>query len=116
MIIFRSSFRDKGAKQKISKVIEIAQEAVSVQIAKDSNRFIPKDYGNLEASVFADSDFQAGRIVWGVEYAVYVYYKRSLNLSKDKNPQASHLWFEVAKSRYLADWLEVGQNVVNQKI
>ena len=93
-------------------------EAVSNQIAVDSNRFIPKEFGALESSVFADSNFQEGKLIWGVNYAIYVYYNtsRGMRLHKDKNPQASHFWFEVAKTQYLSDWVQLVQNVFKKEL
>lgn len=107
-----------GAKlaKKIEGITSKAQEAVSTQIAVDSNQFIPKDLGALESSVFADSDFKNGQIIWGVDYAVFVYYNVHRNLRTGKNKDASHFWFEVAKSQYLGNWIWLVSNVYKKDI
>lgn len=102
--------------KKIDRINNKALEAVTTQIAVDSNQFIPKDFGTLEASVFADSNFGKGEIVWGVDYAVFVYYNVHRNLRTDKNPNASHLWFEVAKTQYLSNWVSLVNNVYKSEL
>ena len=105
-----------GMKDKIKNAGKIAQEAVSVQIAVDSNEYIPKEFGALEASVFADSNFSRGQIIWGVHYAVFVYYGLHMRLRTDKNRNASHLWFEVAKTQKIGDWMRLVSNVYKKEL
>lgn len=105
-------------KNKIDSITKLATEAVSTQVAVNSNEFIPKDTGVLEASVFADSNFAKGEIVWTPFYAVFVYYNTSRNMKMhtDKNPNASTLWFEVAKARYISDWVKLVENVYKKNL
>lgn len=107
-----------GMKDKVKDVGKIAQEAVSVQIAVNSNEFIPKDTGVLESSVFADSDFAKGKIIWSPFYAAFVYYNtvRNMKMNKGKNPNASTLWFEVARTRYLNDWVKLVNNIYKKEL
>lgn len=109
-------YTNNSIQKRIQRSTQIAKEAVSVQVAVNSNEFIPKDLGNLEASVFAHSDYKSGLVVWNTEYAAYVYYTMALNLQKVRNPSAQHLWFEVAKNQYLSDWVNIANNVYKKNL
>lgn len=105
-----------GMKDKVKNAGKMATEAVSVQVAVDSNKYVAKDTGFLESSVFSDSNFAKGQIIWGASYAVYAYYIMRNQLRTDKNPNASHLWFEVAKTQHLSDWIHLANNVYKKEL
>ncbi|MGH1117209.1 minor capsid protein, partial [Bacillus paranthracis] len=44
-------------------------------------------------------------LVWNTPYARRLYYNPHYNFSKDENPYASGLWFELAKSRFISEWV-----------
>lgn len=87
-------------KDNLSKV----KVTLSEQVASDSNIYIPLDMGDLKASVLIHSDFENGEVVWKTPYARRLYWNPEFNFSKAKNPNASGLWFEVAKSKHLSEW------------
>lgn len=85
-------------------ITERRQAALDIQVLKDSNFFIPKDEGTLEASGVIASG--GGKITWNTPYARTQYYERP-NKSLDTNPNARMKWFEVAKSTWLNLWLKI---------
>jgi len=87
-------------------LINQRQPALDAQVLKDSNFYIPKDEGTLEASGVIASKIGSGRIEWNTPYAREQYYERP-NKSTDTNPNARMKWFEVAKAAYLDLWLKI---------
>ncbi|MDF0480266.1 minor capsid protein [Vagococcus sp. PNs007] len=110
------SYKDMGGKKKLSQASEKALEAVSTQVAVNSNQYVAKDSGVLEASVYSASEFQKGKVIWATKYAARIYFTRSLKLKRNKNPNASHLWFEVAKNKKLSDWIAIGQSTMKEHL
>ncbi|MCO6019339.1 hypothetical protein CKN86_09585 [Carnobacterium divergens] len=102
-------------KKKLKYAAKRAIEPVTLQVAKDANRYVAKDTGALESSVWGASNFPLGRIVWAAEYAAAIYFG-SQSLKHDKNPLASHLWFEVAKKNDLEKWLKVTKNAIRANL
>lgn len=99
--IDESKLRDK---QKLSR--KKAQFALDTQVLKDSNFFVPKREGYLESSGLLHSMIGKGHIEWKTPYARRLYYNPQYNFSKDTNPNAQGLWFEVAKKGSLKEWAE----------
>jgi hypothetical protein len=91
-------------KQEISK--EEAQFALDQQVLKDSNFYIPKKETLLEKSGILHSRIGQGHIEWRTPYARRLYYNPQYNFSKDVNPNAQGMWFEVAKSLHKKEWAE----------
>ena len=81
---------------------------VASQVLKDSNFYIPKDRGALEASSLIHSDLEAGIIKWATPYARRLYWNPQYNFSHDVNPNARGLWFEAAKAERMSDWIRKG--------
>ena len=102
-------------KKKIKQAVERVQEPVMIQIAKDSNKYIPKDTGSLESSVWGASNFRMGKLIWATEYAAAIYFGTQ-SLNRDKNPLASHLWFEVAKSHDFDKWVRIAENAIKSNL
>lgn len=92
-----------GKRQK--EALNKAQVILDEQVRKDSNFYAPMDTSNLIGSSTRAST--TGNIVWDVPYARRLYYNPQYNFSKDRNPYAQGLWFEVAKSKHLKDWLKI---------
>ena len=82
-----------------------AQMQLDQDVLKDSNYFIPKDDGILEGSALSASLIGKGKIIWNTPYARRLYYNPQYNFSKDKNPNAQGLWFEVAKTKNGIGWI-----------
>ena len=68
------SGRFEGNFDRIERAIESALNPTSIAFAKAANQYVKKDTGATEASVWIDSDFPKGKLVWGTEYAGYAYY------------------------------------------
>ncbi len=83
-----------------------AQAALDVQVIKDANAFCPEDVGTLRDSALLNSRIGSGVVKWVMPYASRLYYNPQYNFSKDKNPNARGKWFEEAKARFKAEWLE----------
>ncbi|WP_369350395.1 minor capsid protein [Streptococcus hillyeri] len=80
-----------------------ARFALSNQIKKDSDKYIPAREWNLR-----DSGRVTERSVsWHTPYARRLYYNPQYNFSKDKNPNAQGKWFEAAKTNQLGHWLDL---------
>lgn len=96
-------FNTKAFLNKYKITERMRQDALDIQVLKDSNFFIPKDEGTLEASGVIAS--QGGRLEWNAPYARKQYYEFP-NKSKDTNPNARMRWFEEAKAAWLHVWLK----------
>jgi len=107
MITFNTRVNLNTAKlqQKAEVATYAAQMQLDQDVMKDSNYYIPKDTGNLEQSSVRASLIGEGTLYWDTPYAKKLYYN-ARNLSKDKNPNASNLWFEKAKASKKAGWLK----------
>ncbi|CAN2247522.1 minor capsid protein [Bacillus vallismortis] len=104
----------KNVSRKNEKFSKEGQFLFSSEVLKDSNYFAPQDTGNLIASSHRSSNLEQGQIVWDTPYAKKLYYNPQYNFSKDKNPNARGLWFEVAKSHFLSRWIDVLNNLRNK--
>lgn len=92
----------------IGKRMAKAQFALDQQVLKDTNFYVPKDSGQLEASAIKGTRLGSGKIIYNEPYAAYQFYTDN-NKSKDQNPNASTEWFEVAKSKNVKKWDRIAQ-------
>lgn len=81
---------------------------LSQQILMDSNKYIRKDQGVLEASGIIHE--RGKSIAWVTPYARRVYYTG--NPCRDVNPDASLMWFEKAKNVYSDDWVTLAERLM----
>lgn len=82
---------------------KIARLALSSQIKKDSEHYIPaRDWHLRNRGRYTETS-----VSWHTPYARRLYYNPQYNFSKDKNPNASGLWFEKAKEKHLEEWLQI---------
>ena len=102
----RSTFSRAAMNRRVEEATRLAQMQLDNDVIKDSNFFIPKDTGNLEASSILHSQVGDGLVVWQAPYARKQYYGTTYDFSKDVNPNAQALWFEAAKARNKPNWLE----------
>lgn len=91
-----------------------SQMILDTQVLKDSNYYVPKDTGNLEASGVAHSRIGDGHIEWNTPYARKLYYNPQYNFSEDTNPNAQGLWFEAAKSNHRETWAEIVKKIYSK--
>lgn len=99
---------------RIERAIESALNPTSIAFARVANQYVKKDTGATEASVWVDSDFPKGKLVWGKEYAGYAYYRGTP--SKNHNPQASIRWAEVAKAQDMDEVLDVAEKAIKEAL
>jgi hypothetical protein len=92
-----------------------AQAWLDHAIIRETRPFVPKDQSVLMASVDSPTEYGpvksrigSGLLVWATPYARRLYYGITFNFARDKNPKATHHWFEKAKSIHLTAW---GQGV-----
>lgn len=85
-----------------------ATVAVTEQVIQDGNIFCPEDQGDLKRSAESASIPEQGKAIWDKEYAKKLY-DGGMNISKDKNAQATHAWVEKAKEVYGKQWKKVAQ-------
>jgi Minor capsid protein len=102
----RTNLNTSKLKSKQTAAKKAAQMQLDQDVLKDSNFFIPKQEGYLEASSLTHSRIGEGHIEWNTPYARRLYYNPQYNFSKDVNPNAQGLWFEAAKALHKPDWFE----------
>lgn len=77
------------------------------QEMSDCNTYVRRQDG-----ILADSVRVEGRsITWNTHYAKKVYYTGTPR--RNKNPNASLRWCEVAKRKHAKDWAELASKLVN---
>lgn len=108
------SGRFEGNFDRIDRAIDSALNPTSMAFAKAANQYVKKDTGATEASVWSDSNFPKGKVVWGTEYAGYAYYMGAP--SKNHNPQASIRWAEVAKAQDMDEVLAVAEKSIKEAL
>ncbi|AZS49218.1 hypothetical protein BpsS140_00025 [Bacillus phage vB_BpsS-140] len=107
MLKFNAKLEIDGLADRLKKSGESAQRALDEQVLKDSNFYAPLDYGDLIASGDSNTTFGSGRVIWWTPYAARLYWNPQYNFSLDRNINAGGLWFEVAKSNRLQQWLQI---------
>lgn len=100
--------------KRIDKRLDSAQFALDEQVLKDSNTFIPAREWYLRNSGSLHSRIGEGLIAWQTPYARRLYYNPQFNFSKDENPNAQGLWYEVAKARFGDDWIDITQDAYDK--
>lgn len=108
------SIKFKPNTKRLENAMEKALNPTSVEFAKQANKYVKKDSGATESSVWSDSDFDKGQVIWGTDYAAYAYYMGTP--SKVHNPQAENRWAEVAKVRDLEAVKKVAQNAIKENL
>lgn len=93
------------AAQKRKQFDQVAKPALVQQVIKDSNYYCRKDQGGLISSSLTASQPENGLAIWDTPYAKKVYYTG--RPSRDKNPNASLMWFEKAKAAHKKDWEKI---------
>ena len=108
------SVKFKGNFNRVDRAIKKALNPTSVEFAKKANKYVKKDTGATESSVWSASNFDKGQVIWDTDYAAYAYYIGTP--SKEHNPDAAQRWGEVAKSRDMEDIRRVAQNAIKENL
>ena len=82
-----------------------AQQWLDKRVVQDTDKFVPMDIGMLAGSPRRATEFGSGKVVYDTPYARRQYYGVNFNFSRDKHPNATHHWFEKAKSIFLKYWV-----------
>ena len=82
-----------------------AQKWIDNEVLKDSAPYVPFRTGNLMRSGSSGTVIGSGIVKYNAPYAKQVYYGKHMNFSKAKHPQATSMWFEVAKAQKKTAWL-----------
>jgi hypothetical protein len=91
-----------------------AQKVLDITVIKDSSPFVPFQSGTLEKSAIESSKIGSGLVVYNTPYAKSQYYGK-FEHGKNKHPQATRLWFEIAKAENLDKWVRIAQEIMGTK-
>lgn len=95
--------------------VDRAQLVLDNEALKDSNFYAPQDQSELINSSIRNSKAGSGQLVWKTPYAKRLYYNPQYDFSTDMNPNASGLWFEMAKLNNLSRWIDLIHKALNGK-
>lgn len=108
------TFNKAEVVKRINKAISVGQMAMTQQALKDSNRYVKKDTGIMEASSLKATDFAGGVLIWDVIYAKKNYYLG--RPSKDVNPLASLMWAHKAEGLHGNEWRAILQKAIDKGV
>lgn len=114
--MFKFKVKWSNVEKKVDEATKFAQFTLDSAVLKDSNYYIPTDQHYLEKSGIQHSKLGSGEIIWQTPYARRLYYNPQYNFSKDINPNARGLWFEVAKIEKLKSWLDQAEKAMKSKL
>lgn len=104
------TFNKRIIKARVTKARDRALPILTEQVLKDSNFYARQDSGALIASSIGATDYKKGILIWNTPYAAKVYYTGTP--SRDVNANASKMWFEVAKSKHLKEWVKLAKKEI----
>lgn len=101
---------------------ELAHEgarALAEQVNNDTQDLVPKAEGTLRNSMsIVDDEHNSRFISWSTPYAAYQYYGVRANgshrVKSYTTPRTCALWTDVAKGKYMSDWVTVVRNAITQ--
>ena len=102
----KTDFGGASMGEELQRRIRLAQFWFDKEVIRQTEPFVPRDKGDLMASAHTATELGSGKIVYAMPYARRLYYGESFNFSRDKHPQATHHWFDKAKSIFLDYWGE----------
>ena len=110
VVDIRSPFTNRNADVAMGKAIA----ATSEQALKDCNFYCKQDYGALIESSHIHSDIDGGVLKWVTPYAEFQY--KFPSARKDKNPNASPEWCNVAETNHKDEWDRVFANTHREEM
>ena len=78
---------------------------LSSQILNDCNQYVKVDQHTLEASSYAHSLLNEGKLIWQTPYAKRQYWAIKTSLT----PGRTWKWCETAKRKYKPDWDKIAE-------
>lgn len=106
----------EGDFSRVEGAVKKALNPTTVQFATVANKYVMKDTGALESSVWSASEFDKGKVIWDPVYAAINYWDTSRNVGKSKNPNAEHRWAEVAKANDMDSVIEVSEKAIKGEL
>lgn len=100
--------RSSVTRSDVERATQSAIEATSQQALKDCNFYCKQDTGALIQSSLIHSDIDGGVLKWVTPYAEFQYTFPPAR--KDKNPNASPEWCNVAETNHKDEWDRVFAN------
>lgn len=91
---------------RVKEALKPAQIKLDSIVLRDSNYYCPMDTSALKKSAITSTVLGSGEITWNTPYARAQYYSLP-DKSKQKNPNASLKWFEVAKAKNSKSWEKI---------
>lgn len=85
------------------------------EIKNDCNQYVKVRDGFLQQSADANSIPREGKIIWQTAYARRQYWEIQTAI-KDKNPNASWKWCEVAKRKHQEQWARQAQKLLEMNL
>lgn len=122
---------EKAIAKALAKTANVAEEAVAVQVLKDTSPFVPATNGKLDQSSKAEGNL----VIYPGPYARYLYYgklmvdpdtgsswassgatkvltDRDLVFNTSMHAQAQSHWFEASKAQNMNKWERVAAKAV----
>ena len=94
------------------RLLKNATAMITLQIIKDTDKYVPFDTGATAKSAQVASNPKAGRIVYDTPYAQKIYEGDRMNFSRDAHPLACAHWADVSKGQYLGEWTDKVRKMV----
>ncbi|MGJ9460288.1 minor capsid protein [Oceanobacillus sp. CF4.6] len=116
MFNVKVNFNYSTVAKKVDGAFGFGQYVLDNAVIKDSNYYVPTDEHHLERSALLHSKVGKGELVWETPYARKLYYNPQYTFSKDKNPNAQGLWYEVAKAEKRDDWIDQANKATKSKL
>lgn len=105
---FEVDIRSRITRIDVERATQKAIAAISQQALKDCNFYCKQDTGALIQSSLIHSDIDGGVLKWVTPYAEFQYTFPPAR--KDKNPNASPEWCNVAETNHKDEWDRVFAN------
>lgn len=126
---------EQALSQKLSSASNQAEHAVAIQVAKDTEPYVPA----LTKSLANRTKVEGGEIIYPGPYARFLYYGKvmidpatgstwapkggtkvvtgkDLQFSKSVHTKAQSHWFEASKAQNLKKWLDVARRAMKRDL
>lgn len=94
---------------------EKSLEPLATEIREDCNKYCKERDGTLIRSSLIHSQLDQGRLIWQTPYAKRQYWEIE-TAHKDKNPNASWKWCEVAKAKFKEKWKRLAERLLKEHL
>lgn len=105
----------RAVQVKIQSAFKKALPEMTKLILDDCNRYCKEESGELIASSYQATDFNAGILRWDTPYARRQYWYIP-TAKTDVNPQAQWKWCEVARQNHRAEWVAYAKQLFKENL